>query len=101
MTVRQNVRYKLPNSRNSGRHPFYWLLALALAALLAWLWWNSGKTPTQTVNIPAPGNTTQPIAPTSTRRAATPLKQSTNTTAPAPVALDEYPRPVQNAFEAQ
>jgi lipoprotein-anchoring transpeptidase ErfK/SrfK len=101
MTVRQNVKYKLPASRRKNSHPFYWLLALALAVFLGWLWWNSGKTSSPPpaknasvgvkTNIPVPTHrdtTTPPIPP--------PLAPAN-----AKVAPTQYPRPVQNAFEAQ
>jgi lipoprotein-anchoring transpeptidase ErfK/SrfK len=99
VTVRQNVKYKLPNSRGPRPgHPFYWLLALALAAFLGWLWWNSGKTttpPAKTTTVIA----AKPVAPTPTHREptlATPVSPAN-----PPTALNQYPRPVQNPFEAQ
>jgi lipoprotein-anchoring transpeptidase ErfK/SrfK len=88
-TVRRRVKkYQFASSRTRSGNFLYWLLALALAALLAALWWHSGRThPAKSEFIPV--KVARPLAPPPV--AVTPFVA---TTAP-------WPRPVQNVFEAQ
>ncbi len=93
--VRRRVKkYRFASSRRRTGSFLYWLLALILAAVLAALWWKSGRTrhtksEFTPVHVPA---TRRPAAPPPVP--VTPFA-TTNTT-PAP-----WPRPVQNVFEAQ
>jgi lipoprotein-anchoring transpeptidase ErfK/SrfK len=99
-------RYKLPSSGNKQGHPLYWLLVILLAALLVWIWWRAGKTPTaETKPKPAPAVTISATTNT-VRRAATPgAAPPAIAPAPAPTAAPEraegFPRPVRNPLEAQ
>jgi lipoprotein-anchoring transpeptidase ErfK/SrfK len=90
--VRRRVKkYQLASSRRRNGNFLYWLLALALAAVLAALWWKSGRTHhAKSEFTPVPAVVApRPVAPPPV--AATPFNQTT----PA------WPRPVQNVFEAQ
>jgi peptidoglycan hydrolase-like protein with peptidoglycan-binding domain len=91
--VRQK-KYKLPPRRKKRGGTFYWLLAVGLAVLAAWLWWHSGKTAR-----PQPkGNASAPATNASIRAVAPlPLPE----TKPAAAPSNSFPRPVQNVFEAQ
>ena len=89
-TVRRRVKkYQFASSRRSSGNFLYWLLALALAAVLAALWWHSSRVhPAKPRPQPA-AVVARPVAPPPV--AVTPFVA---TTAP-------WPRPVQNVFEAQ
>jgi lipoprotein-anchoring transpeptidase ErfK/SrfK len=89
-TVRRRFKkYQLASSRGRAGNFLYWLLALALAAALAALWWHSGRThPAKSEFIPV--TVARPVA-----RPPLAVTPFTNTTT-AP-----WPRPVQNVFEAQ
>jgi lipoprotein-anchoring transpeptidase ErfK/SrfK len=106
-------RYKLP-SQKPGGGIFYVILALALAGLLGWIWWHSGKT-TGTVAVVKTNNVVPPkvvatapakskiVVPVKTAPASGPLSAIT----PEPAATNAaasaniFPRPVRNSFEAQ
>jgi lipoprotein-anchoring transpeptidase ErfK/SrfK len=95
-TVRRRVKkYQFASSRRRTGNFGYWLLALALAAVLAALWLNSGRsrhTKPEFTPVPAPVVVARhPVAPTPAPVAVPP---SNSTTAASP-------RPVQNLFEAQ
>ncbi len=114
------TKYKLPVSKKSKGGAFYWVLALGLTGLLAWLWWNSAKpsrpvertnfiktTPasvivaTRSVAKPAPVPVAVAIPVTASVPAATNNNPVIVPTVAAPTATNGYPRPAQNIFEAQ
>src|SRR4051794_27733033 len=95
----------MSKSRSSSSNLIYGLLAVALAVLLGWLWWESGH-PKRLAAKPKPAPTAQaakpveakpprPIAPAVTTPAAI-----APTIRPA-ISTNAWPRPVQNIFEAQ
>lgn len=93
----RQTRYKLPGSKNSGGHPFYWLLVIVLAAVLVWLCWP-----------PAKHSRAKKIKPvvitknTVTNAVHRPAVARTNTSTNAPSSLSgQFPRAVQNVLEAQ
>ncbi len=90
--VRRRVKkYQFASSRGHSGNFLYWLLALALAAMLATLWWNSGRTHPAKPRL-------QPVAVAAVARpvAPPPVAVTPFNVTPAP-----WPRPVQNVFEAQ
>jgi lipoprotein-anchoring transpeptidase ErfK/SrfK len=88
--VRRRVKkYQLASSRKRAGNFPYWLLALALAALLAALWWHSG-------GARRPRPKPQPVA-----TAARPVVRPPAPVTPFNQTSSEWPRPVQNVFEAQ
>ncbi|MDB6021125.1 MAG: hypothetical protein JWQ04_982 [Pedosphaera sp.] len=107
------AKYKPPASRKKVGHPFYWLLALALAAFFGWLWWRPGHdADRKPASIKAKTNATivaatkpavaYSAAPTnSVRRNAAPLPIIPPATNQSAAPATQFPRPVQNPFEAQ
>jgi len=90
-------KYKLPASSKEPGNFLHWFLALALALLLGWIWWQSGKSPrrkskSEVAAQPATSIPVRPIIVTP------PAMIRTNIVAP-PSTL--WPRPVQNTLEAQ
>jgi lipoprotein-anchoring transpeptidase ErfK/SrfK len=96
--VRQ-TKYKLPASRKQKGGAFYWLLALALAVLLGWLWWKTGKISSHQTK-PKVVAIAKQLA-TNTWRRIPAATVSTNLPASAPSSSSGFPRAVQNVFEAQ
>jgi lipoprotein-anchoring transpeptidase ErfK/SrfK len=123
--TKYKARYKVPASRKSGASPIYWLLALVLAGFLGWLWWASGhpskhkkqpvaraktavhavaETKVQPVAMPstsAPSPNDPPLA----ARAVPPVPITPPPVLPVTnqpeASAANFPRPVQNALEAQ
>ena len=90
---RRVKKYQLPSSQNRTSNFLYWLLALVLAAVLAALWWKAG-------HPPQPAPKPRPVAVSAPAQGVAPKP------APVPVTAfnatsSEWPRPVQNVFEAQ
>jgi lipoprotein-anchoring transpeptidase ErfK/SrfK len=89
--VRRRVKkYQLPSSQHRAGRFLYWLFALVLATVVAAVWWKSGRKPQ-----------TRPPPPPPVVTIARPVMKP-----PAPVTSfnqtpGEWPRPVQNMFEAQ
>ena len=111
-------KYRLPDARSSTASNFrYWLLTLALATSVGWLWWQSGTQPrplSPLIGRPVKLAPTEPVTPPrqpadSARSVPTPtpvaVPQVAKVTAPTPVQpvapTAGFPRPVQNVFEAQ
>jgi lipoprotein-anchoring transpeptidase ErfK/SrfK len=95
--VRQK-KYKLPPEKKNPGGIFYAVLAIGLAVLAGWLWWHSGKiarpqakAQTAIAIQPAAANAARPAA------AALPVPETNAPAAPS----GEFPRAVQNVFEAQ
>ena len=87
----RRAKYKLSASRKKSGNFLYWLVALALLALLAWLWWESGNAAHRKSIIKTPA---VPVTTNVVRKSV-----------PAPAAAlpdtNAFPRPVQNILEAQ
>jgi lipoprotein-anchoring transpeptidase ErfK/SrfK len=112
-------KYKLPADNKSRSHPLYWLLAIALACLLAWMWWRSGETarikprttpakitPDELTLHPAPKPSSavpQPVPKNISAAATNPVASviASNRPPAEAIAPGTYPRPVRNVFEAQ
>ena len=93
-TVRRRVKkYRFASSRGRSGNFLYWLLALALTAVLVTLWWKSGRTHhAKSEFTPVPvAVARRPVASAPVAVKVTPFSVT-----PAP-----WPRPVQNVFEAQ
>jgi lipoprotein-anchoring transpeptidase ErfK/SrfK len=114
LTVRQRPKkYRLPVSRRKPGNFLYWLLTLALALVVVFIWWESGKSsrakpepkpvavtkPTESSRpvTPPPTTPTTPVAPKPIP-IPTPPQITTNAT---PAATITWPRPVRDVFEAQ
>jgi lipoprotein-anchoring transpeptidase ErfK/SrfK len=82
-------KYKFASSRRRADNFGYWLLALALATVLAAVWWNSGRRP-HAKRQP------QPVV-----IVARPVVKPPAPVAPANQTSAAWPRPVQDVFEAQ
>jgi lipoprotein-anchoring transpeptidase ErfK/SrfK len=97
-------KYKLPSSGKKPGHPLYWILVILLGALLAWIWWRSGKTSTAE-SKPKPAAAATISATTNTARRVAAPAPPVIATAPAPGPTTEraegFPRPVRNPLEAQ
>jgi lipoprotein-anchoring transpeptidase ErfK/SrfK len=91
--VRRRVKkYQLPSSQKRASNFLYWLLAVALAAVIAALWWKAGHPPQPTPKLkPLAVAPPKPVAP-----APKPM-----TVTASAVTDAGWPRPVQNIFEAQ
>jgi hypothetical protein len=95
------TKYRLPASRQKKGHPFYWALVIALAAVLIWLWWQPGKKTSQRPPAKMIVTKLPPVANPARRAPAVlpPLAATTNP--PVGPPSGQFPRPVQNIFEAQ
>ena len=99
----RHTKYRLPDSRQAHGSPFYWIAALALLAVLSWLWWQSGKSKaTGSPRQPAAATTKPAIAP---EPPAVPprsnvIAQPLARPATPPQAAG-FPRPVRDVFELQ
>jgi lipoprotein-anchoring transpeptidase ErfK/SrfK len=85
---RRAKKYQFASSRKHAGNFGYWLLALALAAVLVAVWWKSGRKPHAKPHPPTVAVARPVIKPPAP---VTPFNQ----------APSEWPRPVQNVFEAQ
>ncbi len=94
----RRTRYKLPASQKRPGNFLYWLVALALAVALGWLWWQPGKT-SRPHPAPVPAAAVKPAETNLIKRAVTPLPLPRPAVAQSPAPA--WPRPVQNIFEAQ
>jgi lipoprotein-anchoring transpeptidase ErfK/SrfK len=113
MLRKRNHRFSASVNRSNGT---YWILALLLIVIVAWLWWKSGKT---SPNKPTSRSKLTPSELSPTRRVATtptnspkpslitsasaqpgrlPNVPQTNSTEPQ---VSAFPRTVQNVFEGQ
>jgi lipoprotein-anchoring transpeptidase ErfK/SrfK len=90
------AKYKLPTSRKSGGCLLYWLLVFALAIFLGWLWWRSGHAPNRKLPVVRTKTATNVLSEISSPSNSPPLHHSTT-----PSSSTQFPRPVQNIFEAQ
>ncbi len=87
--VRRRVKkYRLPSSQGRTGKFLYWLLALALAAVLAAVWWKSSRIPHTKPHPPAAA-------------VARPVLKPPAPVTPSNQTPSEWPRLVQNVFEAQ
>jgi len=110
------VKHRSSRSRKRVARVFYWILTLTGLVVVGWVWWESGKTqapalkpkaaaevpvvepPIQPKPVPEalPTNLPPPVVPVPLPRPITRTNPE-----PVPVQLREFPRPVQNVFEAQ
>ncbi|MDB6121042.1 MAG: ErfK/YbiS/YcfS/YnhG family protein [Pedosphaera sp.] len=108
-------KLQLSNSKNKSSG-LYWVLTIALAILLGWFWWKSGKpaqpkstsgskltpselSPVKRSNVSSVGISNSALFSTApTKLPSRPVTVETN---PIEPQLNTFPRPVQNAFEGQ
>ncbi len=92
--MRRRQKYRLPNSNNTSRSAFPWLLLILAGAAVVWVWWHAANSPERKgVRIhPAPTPASGNPQPAATVIPRVP-------TAPAPPG--SYPRPAQDILEAQ
>jgi lipoprotein-anchoring transpeptidase ErfK/SrfK len=103
--VRSPKKYRLPDSRNSPKSGFSWLLLILALGAVAWIWWRAAKASEhakspakktfaiQTTNPPGRLPRGVTVVPwTNAPPAAKAISAATNGT---------FPRPVQDLLEAQ
>ena len=100
---RRQKKYRLPASRRKPGNFRYWLLTLALALVVAVIWWESGKSSRakpqpKPVALTKPAEPPRPVTPAPAPKPipAPPPRQTTNAESAA-----AWPRPVRDVFEAQ
>jgi len=116
--VPKRKKYRLPDARSSPASNFrYWLLTLALATIVGWLWWQTGTRPRPLSPLIGPPVKLAPAEPVTPRQPAGSAR-SAPTPIPAPMVVPQipapapaptqpvapvagFPRPVQNVLEAQ
>lgn len=117
LSVRRQIKYRLPDSRKSLRSRFLWVLGLVGLVVAGWVWWHSGQTkrpvpkPTAPLAL-TPGQGAGQPKPDAARRGVQALPGPPPVVPippPRPIAKPNlepvppgvFPRPVQNVLEAQ